>query len=149
MIMIDPSMEDLAASEVLTYSECLALLGQASLGRVGVSVGALPVILPVFYALDDQSILLRTVAGTQLDAATRNAVVAFQADAYVPANSSGWSVMAQGVASRVSNPDELRRMSLVSMPSWPTDDGRANLVRIEIARLSGRRFPYLDGWTDS
>jgi hypothetical protein len=103
----------------------------------------------VFYALDDQSILLRTVAGTQLDAATRNAVVAFQADAYVPANSSGWSVMAQGVASRVSNPDELRRMSLVSMPSWPTDDGRANLVRIEIARLSGRRFPYLDGWTDS
>jgi nitroimidazol reductase NimA-like FMN-containing flavoprotein (pyridoxamine 5'-phosphate oxidase superfamily) len=142
-------MEGLAASEVLTYAECLALLGQASLGRVGVSVGALPVILPVFYALDDQSILLRTVAGTQLDAATKNAVVAFQADAYVPASFSGWSVMAQGVASRVSNPHELRRMSLVSMPSWPTDDGGANMVRIEIARLSGRRFSNLDGWTDS
>jgi hypothetical protein len=40
-------------------------------------------------------------------------------------------------------------MSLVSMPSWPTDDGGANMVRIEIARLSGRRFSNLDGWTDS
>lgn len=142
-------MENLPGAQTLTRSECLARLGQASLGRIGVSMDALPAILPVFYALEGQSILLHTVPGTKLDAATRNTVVAFQVDAYDAASFSGWSVMAQGIAARISDPAELARTSEIVAQSWPSSDERRNLVRIEIAQLSGRQFSRLDGTPQS
>ena len=66
--------------EVLASDQCLRLLAQAPLGRVGLTSGALPVILPVNFLLQEDHILVRTGRGTKLDAATRNAVVAFEAD---------------------------------------------------------------------
>jgi nitroimidazol reductase NimA-like FMN-containing flavoprotein (pyridoxamine 5'-phosphate oxidase superfamily) len=66
--------------EVLSREECLRLLGTAVLGRVAVSTAALPTILPVNFRFDGRQVLIRTGRGTKLDAATRNAVVAFEVD---------------------------------------------------------------------
>src|SRR5208283_4269220 len=88
---------------ILTRPECLELLSQVSLGRIGASIDALPVILPVHFALFGESVLLHTIPGTKLDAATLGAVVAFQADAHEPVRGSWWSVLLQGIASAVSD----------------------------------------------
>lgn len=46
--------------ETLEAAECHALLARGNLGRVAVSIGALPVVLPVNYALDAGAIVFRT-----------------------------------------------------------------------------------------
>ncbi|HEX4905274.1 MAG TPA: pyridoxamine 5'-phosphate oxidase family protein, partial [Acidimicrobiales bacterium] len=59
--------------EVLDRDECLRLLAQATLGRVGVTIGALPCVVPVNYRIVGDEVVIRTGAGTKLDAATKNA----------------------------------------------------------------------------
>lgn len=46
--------------EVLDRDQCMALLATATLGRVGLSAGALPTVLPVNFLLQDDRILDRT-----------------------------------------------------------------------------------------
>ncbi len=124
--------------EVLGTAECLRLLETSTIGRIGISSGALPVILPINYRVDGHRILFRTSAGTKLDAATRNAVVAFEVDHIDPIYHSGWSVVVTGVAADVDGaPDE----DLWATPRWaPGAEDR--LVAISIDEISGRR---LDG----
>src|SRR6187200_2130512 len=64
--------------ESLSEEECYYLLATSSIGRVGISVRALPEVLPVNYAVLDGDVIIRTGAGTKLDAALTNAVVAFE-----------------------------------------------------------------------
>lgn len=91
---------------VLSREESLALLGSRSVGRIAVTMRALPTILPVTDVLDatTESIVFRTGYGTKLDAAGRNAVVAFEIDDLDEATRTGWSVVAIGTASEVTDP---------------------------------------------
>ena len=66
--------------EILTEDECMALFGSTTVGRVGITIGALPAIFVVNYVLVDGDIVFRTSDGTKLEAALRHAVVAFEAD---------------------------------------------------------------------
>ncbi len=66
--------------EVLNREECLRLLRHATLGRVAITSGALPQVLPVNFRLFGDRIVFRTGLGTKLDAATSNNVVAFEVD---------------------------------------------------------------------
>lgn len=123
--------------EVLDRDECLRLLATATLGRMGLSSGALPVVLPVNFRLDGERILVRTGRGSKLDAATRNAVVAFEADDFDPVYHSGWSVVVTGVAREVTDPAELDGLPPVAR--WaPRGDGRVVAVSTEF--VSGRRI---------
>jgi uncharacterized protein len=131
--------------EVLDRDECLRLLGTVSLGRIGITTGALPLILPVNFRVDDDRILFRTGIGTKLDAATRGAVVAFEADEIDPMYHSGWSVVVTGVARAVDDPDD---RALYATPRWaPVQSER--LVEVSIDEMSGRRldgFQLQSGW---
>jgi nitroimidazol reductase NimA-like FMN-containing flavoprotein (pyridoxamine 5'-phosphate oxidase superfamily) len=120
--------------EVLGTEECLKLLSSATIGRIGITSGALPVILPINYRVDGDRILFRTSPGTKLDAATHNAVVAFEVDHVDPVYHSGWSVLVTGVAAG-TEPDDDR---LWTTPRWaPGPEER--LVAISIDSISGRR----------
>lgn len=111
------------------------------MGRIGVSIGALPVILPVNFAVVGDRIVIRTVPGTKLDAATIHAVVAFEVDDYAPDGSSGWSVMVQGICTEVVDPGELEALAASPLRAWAFDGGVATrLVRIDLSFVSGRRF---------
>ena len=55
--------------EALDTEQCRTLLGSHNVGRMAVSVDALPVILPVNYAVDGDDIVFRTTPGTKLSAA--------------------------------------------------------------------------------
>lgn len=127
--------------QVLTRDECLALLGTASVGRLGVTIRALPAILPVNYAMHDDRIVLRSVPGSKLDSATTESVVAFEVDDHAPDGSWGWSVLVQGVAEEVTNPDEVAALRGLGIRAWAYPDGEAHRwLRIETEVVSGRRF---------
>jgi hypothetical protein len=130
---------------ILTRQECLELLGQVSVGRIGASIDALPVILPVHFALFGESVLFRTITGTKLDAATIGTVVAFQADAYEPLGGTGWSVLLQGIASTVGDEESHARARSVPIRPWAGIDLNHRLVHIEATNLSGRQFHIAGG----
>jgi nitroimidazol reductase NimA-like FMN-containing flavoprotein (pyridoxamine 5'-phosphate oxidase superfamily) len=125
--------------EILSRAECLQLLAGARVGRVGLSVGALPAVLPVNFALVDDAIVLRTAAGSKLDAALVNAVVAFEVDSIDPLYHTGWSVLVQGVASEVMDPAERERLLAAPLRPW-ADHDRDRFVRICLDLVSGRRL---------
>ena len=130
---------EMLSLEPLTRSECLELLAQASIGRIGLSVAALPVILPVHFALDDESILFRAFPGTKLAAAVTAAIVAFEVDSFESDGSTGWSVLAVGKAEEIIDPSELDRANSIHIGRRMVGDGSDHFVRIETTRLSGRR----------
>ena len=59
--------------EILDEHECRRLLASQCIGRVGVTIGALPAIFPVNYVTVDGDIVFRTGEGTKLRAALERA----------------------------------------------------------------------------
>ena len=126
--------------EVLGDDECRVLLGSATVGRVGVTMGALPTILPVNFLLDGERILVRSGRGTKLAAALEGAVVAFEVDDFDPVDHSGWSVVVTGMAHVVDDPDDLERLAHAPIPRW-APEGDTHIVAISTDIISGRRIP--------
>lgn len=124
--------------EILDRAECLRLLGEAVLGRVAVTADALPSVLPVTFKVVGDRILFRASPGTKLDAATRNAVVAFEVDEFGAAAHTGWSVLVRGVASEVTDPDDLEAVQRLELPRWAPSPGD-RIVAVSIELVSGRR----------
>lgn len=120
----------------LSREQCLALLSETSFGRVAVSQGALPLILPVNYAMDGPAIVFRTRQGGLLDRTCRNSVVAFEIDTYDEDTRSGWSVVAVGVANVLYAGDWLRAVEL-GLTSAGAADG-AVFVKIVPGTVTGR-----------
>ena len=137
--------------EVLGRDECLKLLGTATLGRIGVTSGALPTVLPVNFRFDGRRILFRTGEGTKLEAATNNAVVAFEVDEMDPLAHTGWSVVVQGVARGLTDPEELADTRRPPIARWAPGEDRC-VVAISPEIVSGRRIvpgvSATDGATD-
>lgn len=131
--------------EVLDRAECIRLLHTVSLGRIGITTGALPTILPINFRVDGDRILFRTGVGTKLDAATRSAVVAFEVDDFDPMYHSGWSVVVTGIAREVEDPDD---RAAYTTPRWAPGQSE-RLVEVSIDKVSGRRldgFQLQSGW---
>lgn len=133
-------MSDYDRLEELSDQECLALLRTVPVGRVGVSVEALPAILPVNFVVDRGEVLFRTVPGTKLDAAIRRVVVAFEADGYDVATGEAWSVLVRGVAEEITDPGRKSEADRLMPRSWAFGDSADHLVRIPITVVTGRRL---------
>jgi hypothetical protein len=120
---------------VLDREQCLELLAPGGLGRIAINVGALPAILPVRFGLESDRIVLSIVAGSTLDRATHDAVVAFEAD---ESNADGeWSVMVTGVARVLTQVADLKRAEALALPHW--SNGANRFVAISTDHISGRR----------
>jgi nitroimidazol reductase NimA-like FMN-containing flavoprotein (pyridoxamine 5'-phosphate oxidase superfamily) len=123
--------------EVLDRATCLDLLRIAHVGRIGLSSGALPVVVPVDFAVVGDRIVLHTARGTLLDLATRQTVVAFEADDIDRHDGSGWSVVVTGVAVDVPAAD-VPAADRDRLAAWAEgDDGR--FVAVTTGVISGRR----------
>lgn len=125
--------------EVLDPVTCRRLLVGTFVGRVGLTIGALPSILPVNFRIVDNAIVFRTGMGGKLAAALDHAVVAFEADEVDALTHTGWSVLVVGVASLVTDPDEIERCERANVPRWALE-GRHRLVRVSMEMISGRRI---------
>jgi uncharacterized protein len=125
--------------DVLTIDECQWLLREnvGSVGRIGVSVGAVPEVLPVNFAMSGGDIVFRTSRGTKLHAAATNAVVAFEVDGSDEV--SGWSVLVVGQASEVTDPADIAAALAVIPDGWAPGE-HEHVVRLEATRVTGRRI---------
>jgi nitroimidazol reductase NimA-like FMN-containing flavoprotein (pyridoxamine 5'-phosphate oxidase superfamily) len=126
----------------LAPSECLALLEQAKVGRIALSVRALPVIQPVRFVLSAGLIIFRAAPGSQLSRAAPDAVVAFQADHSDEDSATGWHVMAQGRCQEVTSPtvtDELRNLPLAAWAAVPHQD---TFMQILPTDITGERVSW-------
>jgi nitroimidazol reductase NimA-like FMN-containing flavoprotein (pyridoxamine 5'-phosphate oxidase superfamily) len=127
-------------TEVLDSDACIRYLGSASLGRVGLSISSLPAILPVNFTTHEGAILIRTRAGSKLDAAAHGALVAFEVDGFDEDRNAAWSVLVQGLSSEITDVDSLARACSVKLESWAVGENDDHFLRIELTNISGRRF---------
>jgi nitroimidazol reductase NimA-like FMN-containing flavoprotein (pyridoxamine 5'-phosphate oxidase superfamily) len=127
----------------LSRDACLRYLGRTGVGRVAVTVGALPAIFPVNYAMKGDDVVFRTAQGTKLDAAVRNAVVAFEVDHSDRMSHTGWSVMILGPARAITDPGELADTDLLPLTRWARAGGAESTVCISTDLVSGRELVNL------
>lgn len=127
--------------DVLDRDECLALLERSVLGRVALSMGALPTILPVNFRMVDGDVVFRTGVGSKLDAAARGAVIAFEVDAFDPIEHTGWSVVVTGVAQDRASLERVNVISDTAIPRW-APAGSARTLFLPTAMISGRRITH-------
>lgn len=121
----------------LSREECIALLGTAVIGRFVLTVGALPAVVPVTFALDGDVAVCCTSGTSRLARSAGGAVLALQADDIDVVTRSGWSVVATGVADVVRDPAEVHRLACLVDP-WIT--GQLDVaIRLPLTVLTGRR----------
>jgi len=128
---------DDAALEQLARDECLKLMSSVPAGRVIYTRQALPAVELVNFALYEGDIVLRTDRSGKLAAATRGAVVAFEADCLDFASRAGWSVTAIGPSREVTDPGEIARLRAIGLSSW-APGAREHFIRISPVILNGR-----------
>lgn len=125
--------------EVLERDECLRLLSKGTMGRIALTSGGLPTVLPVNYCVDDDRILVRTGRGAKLAAAASDAIVAFEVDDFDALYHSGWSVVVTGSTTEVTGEEELRAVAHAPVSRWaPLGGGHVIAISTEI--VSGRRL---------
>lgn len=128
--------------EILDEQLCRKLLEGESVGRIAVSISALPAILPVNYRMVDGDVVFLTGDGLKSNAAIAGHVVGFEVDHLDPERRTGWSVMMVGRARMV--PDgEREAMGDLDLSPW-AGGAKAHLVRIHPEFISGRRIPGRD-----
>ena len=130
-----PVPEHPATLEELDRDECFQLLAQIVVGRIAVSqpVGS-PVVVPVNFVLDRDTVVCRLDAGATLRELVRSHV-SFQADAFDHAHHTGWSVLLQGVAFEVADGE----IGDLLLEPW-APGAKDHWVRIVPASVTGRRL---------
>jgi nitroimidazol reductase NimA-like FMN-containing flavoprotein (pyridoxamine 5'-phosphate oxidase superfamily) len=119
----------------LTREECLQLLAGRPIGRLAViTAEGVPMVVPVNYVLDGETVLFRTDAGTKVDGLRRHPV-AFEVDDIDSGERTGWCVLVQGVAHEVA-PEEVGR---ACVDPWAGGEKR-QWVRVVPRRITGRRL---------
>jgi len=116
----------------------MRLMGSVPVGRIVYTRQALPAVEMVNFALVDGDVIIRTSAAGKLAAATRGAVVAFEADSVDLAERTGWSVTIVGQARAVTDGAEFRHLEEAAPPSWVTQEGN-HFIRISPAMVNGRQ----------
>lgn len=143
--VFDPIDFEQSGGEPLSRAQCLRLLGTAKVGRVGLTVGALPVVVPVDYRLWRDRVIFRTAEGSRLHRATTDAVVAFEVDALGVGEPWGWSVVVTGVARDVSelvDAADAARAELGFRPGgWWTNGTRDRFLAVPTDVVAGCRLP--------
>jgi nitroimidazol reductase NimA-like FMN-containing flavoprotein (pyridoxamine 5'-phosphate oxidase superfamily) len=125
--------------ERLSREQCMRLLGSVPVGRIVYTRGALPAVELVNFTLDEGDIVIRTDPSGKLAAATRGAVVAFEADSADIAAHAGWSVTVVGVSQAVTDNDEIRRLERLGLDPWAPGE-RPFFMKIPPTIVNGRRI---------
>ena len=124
--------------ELLSRSECVQLLTRAQVGRVVLTAGALPAVVPVAFAVLDDAVVMCTSSDTRLAAAADGGVLAFEIDEIDLPSRTGWSVLVTGVAELVIDPLTRSRIRGMVAPWAP---GHHDVfIRLPLTVLTGRRI---------
>jgi hypothetical protein len=132
-------MDEKGTFEELGRDECLALVSTQRLGRLGVVVEGVPLVLPMGFVLDGETIVLQTNQGTKTLHAPLTSV-SFEVDYVDWEQGVGWSVLIQGIGEDISTAIDDRSEALRSLAahSWappPADRWLSIIPR----SITGRR----------
>jgi uncharacterized protein len=130
---------DGSSPQHLSRGECLRLIASVPVGRIIYTRQALPAVELVNFALDHGDIIIRTDRSGKLAAATRGAVVAFQADRLDPADHTGWSVTVIGQSHEVTDADEISRLEQIGLRSWAPGE-HEHFIRVSPGILDGQQL---------
>lgn len=121
----------------LSRDACFARLAEHRIGRLALSVNALPTIVPVRYAVIGHELLIGEVAEASIVSALENSVVAFEADTVENAGGAGWVVCVVGKATEVVD-----TATIAKLRSLPAGTGgsapRGRYFRVTTERVTGR-----------
>jgi nitroimidazol reductase NimA-like FMN-containing flavoprotein (pyridoxamine 5'-phosphate oxidase superfamily) len=123
--------------ETLSKQDAIALLSTIPVGRVVFTVGALPAIVPVAFAVHDGAVVMRTSAGSRLAKAAPGGVLAFEIDDIDAETRTGWSVVVMGVATVVADPETRAAIDGVIEEFAPGQ--RDVCIRLPLTVVTGRR----------
>jgi nitroimidazol reductase NimA-like FMN-containing flavoprotein (pyridoxamine 5'-phosphate oxidase superfamily) len=138
-----PHPTDRHGIEVLTREECIRHLELATVARVGITVDAMPVIVPVNVVLAtlDRArgceVVIRTVDGSKLNAALSHAVVAVEIDQVDPISHEGWSVLVRGRSRTIDTDMELEAASRLPLRPWASEEAD-RFIAVSVDLVSGR-----------
>jgi uncharacterized protein len=133
-----------SAAVALGEAECWRHLRSEDLGRIGVILDGQPLVFPVNYGVNKESIVFRTAAGTMLHRAP-GSPACFEIDRYDRGLRDGWSVMAVGRLEEITEADDPHSAALRGLPVQPLAPGpRPHWIALRVARVSGRQFT--SGW---
>ena len=134
------SSREHTAAITLSVEECRSLLSGTHVGRVAVSIGALPAIFPVRYLMHDDAIWFRAANDGALLRACSGSVVAFEIDGCDDSGSFDRSVLVRGIAEEVVDPVRLESVE----PRWFTGSshgpGIDRYLALPITIVSGLRY---------
>lgn len=126
--------------EVLDEDECRRLLGTVAFVRLGFVTTKGPTILPINHLLHDGDLYFRTETGSKLATAAAEGPVAVQADGVDADHHLGWSVVAHGHASIVTDEALVERLMAYDFTPWTGPDAKLFWVRVRFHEVSGRRI---------
>jgi len=128
----------------LSAEECRELLSAGLVGRVAVCTPLGPHIVPVNYAVVEDSVVIRTSPYSVLGSHARGSTLAVEVDQFDYPRQRGWSVVARGRAEAVTGATDLNHIRSIWDPhAWAS--GQRNLyLRMRWAELTGRRLG--SGW---
>ncbi|MFE8953016.1 pyridoxamine 5'-phosphate oxidase family protein [Streptomyces althioticus] len=132
--LLRPQLRDLGPEE------CRRLLSTHGVGRIAVTAsGGRPAVVPVNYEVVQDEIVFRTMPGS-VPAAAAGTEVAFEVDHVDDAMSRGWSVLAVGPASVVTEPDAVRELTRRAHTEPWAGGTRDVWVAIRPTRVTGKRI---------
>jgi hypothetical protein len=126
--------------ELLDDAECLRLLGTEPIGRLGLSAGALPVVLPINFTLDGRRLVFASEPGLKLDAARQRAVACMEVDGFDRFAHTGWSVLATGRLAEIDDPDQREIAATLPLSPWALSGATRHYIELGVELLSGRRI---------
>lgn len=138
--MSDAVARDRNGLEVLTFDDCMRLLGERHVGRVAFVEAGTPMIVPVNYRLDGAGVVIRSAPGSKLDSSDRGRPLAFEIDDHDVDGRTGWSVLVTGVTEPINDPEEVARFREV-LDAWALGDRTdVALLRLRTDTVTGRRI---------
>ncbi|MGA7420394.1 MAG: pyridoxamine 5'-phosphate oxidase family protein [Acidimicrobiales bacterium] len=116
------------AIRVLSREECLDKLGGTSVGRIAITVEAIPTVVAVRFVVNGNRLIFDVIGGSVPGEVFDNVIVGFQADSFDAHGRRGWTVSGTGF---------VRRLKLSEL--W-TDNELEIASEIQFSLLSGHEL---------
>lgn len=127
---------DLDGLQILDEDQCRALVLRVQIGRIALTHRAMPLIMPVTFALTDTDLILSVGAGVVADAAEQAQVVCFQADWADQETMAAWSVSVIGQLSLLEHEVDIRHAQQLDIKPWSC--GELRYARLTPEFTTGR-----------